>query len=288
MKEGYWVVRTYEAGAVGEKIKFWIPGKRPNGKTKRSEKAEIKKQEQNEYSSQKSLARLLNANFRAGDVLLGLDYSEQGLKKILASVTGTEEWNLADDEQKRELVYKAAEHAMNLYLRRLKRELKKDGIELKAISTTSDMDGDTGELVRVHHHIVVNAEARDKLIEKWKLGGVDIESLSNQGDYTALAEYLLRQVRRRADAKKYTSTRNLIRPQPKDRVAMSDAPLRVPQGGTLIFCAEYRKNAPQYIRYFTGKGSKHKTDGNTHRGGSISGTVRPCAVGKGAVQSKQL
>ena len=27
---GYWVVRTYEAGAVGEKTKFWVPGERPS------------------------------------------------------------------------------------------------------------------------------------------------------------------------------------------------------------------------------------------------------------------
>lgn len=281
MRDGYWVVRTYEAGAVGEKTKFWIPGKRPSGKSKRNEKAEIKKQEQNEYSALKQCARLLNANFHEGDVLLGLDYSEQGMKRILAPLASTEEWNLADDEQRRELVYQAAEHAMVLYLRRLKRELKKDGIELKAISTTSDMDGDTGELVRVHHHLVVNAEAKEKLVEKWKLGGVDIKPLSNQGDYTAIAEYLLKQVRRRADAKKYTGTRNLIRPQPKDRVAMSDAPLRVPQGGTLIFCAEYRKNAPQYIRYFTGKGN-NQTSADTHSAEKSSGTVRHCAATKGA------
>jgi hypothetical protein len=29
MTEGYWVIRTYTAGAVGEKIKYWVPGEKP-------------------------------------------------------------------------------------------------------------------------------------------------------------------------------------------------------------------------------------------------------------------
>lgn len=53
--KGYWVVRTYEAGAVGEKTKFWVPGERPS-KSGRREKQEIKKQEQNEQSAEKSMA----------------------------------------------------------------------------------------------------------------------------------------------------------------------------------------------------------------------------------------
>lgn len=271
MREGYWVVRTYEAGAVGEKTKFFVPGKRPIGKDRRREKSEIKKQEQNEYSSQKSLARTINANYHAGDILLGIDYSDSGLRKIFAALYRSEEYKLADDEQKRDMEYDAADHAAVLYLRRLKRELKKDGIEMRYILVTSDMDVDTGERVRVHHHLIVNKEARDKLVDKWGLGSVDIKPLSEQGDYTPLAEYLLKQVRRIENAKKYTSSRNLIRPQPKDRVALSDAPLRVPKGGKLIFCGEYRPNAPQYIRYFTGKGNIKK---GTHSGEA----VRCCAA----------
>ena len=41
---GYWVVRTYEAGAVGEKTKFWVPGERPS-KSGRREKQELRKQQ---------------------------------------------------------------------------------------------------------------------------------------------------------------------------------------------------------------------------------------------------
>ena len=40
MAQGYWVVRTYEAGNVGEKTKFWIPGDRPS-RSHKKEKSEI-------------------------------------------------------------------------------------------------------------------------------------------------------------------------------------------------------------------------------------------------------
>ena len=73
MKDGYWVVRTYESGIIGEKTKFWIQGARPTSKARRKEKSDIKKQEQNEYAAVKALARLMHANFHQGDVLLGLD-----------------------------------------------------------------------------------------------------------------------------------------------------------------------------------------------------------------------
>lgn len=64
-----------------------------------------------------------------------------------------------------------------------------------------------------------------------------------------IAEYLIAQVRGTLNAKKFVSSRNLIRPQPKDRIAVSDAEIRVPRNCKLIQRAEYKRGAPQYIRY---------------------------------------
>lgn len=143
---GYWVVRTYEAGAVGEKTKFWVPGERPS-KSGRREKQELRKQEQNEQSAEKSMARLLNANFHQGDLLLGLDYSEEGMQRILSwarekglPVDGSE-------EERMDAVREAAEHELRLVLRRVNREMAKAGVALRYVAITSDMDGDTGETV---------------------------------------------------------------------------------------------------------------------------------------------
>ena len=251
MREGYWVVRTYEAGAVGEKTKFFVPGSRPTGKTRRREKSEIKKQEQNEYSALKRLARLLNANFQSGGLLLGLDYSEAGLERIKSWARKEGMDPDGEDESALNAKWEAASHELDNAIRRVKYRLKKQGIELKAIYITSDMDGETGEQVRVHHHLVINKEARDAFVDAWQeLGHCAWSSLwDDQQDRTQLAEYFIRQVRRIPDAKKYRSTRNLVRPEPRDRVALTDAELRIPAGAELIFRQEFKPGRPQYIRY---------------------------------------
>ena len=260
MKQGYWVVRTYEAGIIGEKTKFWVPGEKPTGKSRKKEKSEIKKQEQNEWSSVKRVARLMHANFRKKDILLGLDYSPAGLAKVYEKAREKyPNFDAATEGERLDMIWEAADHEMKLCIRRVQRAMKKDGLELKYIAVTSDMDGDTGEQVPVHHHLVVPAGAEKYFREKWTLGErVDYEKISKQADYTPIAEYLLKQVRRIPDGKKYNPSRNLIRPQPKDRAVLSDAELRVPKGGKLLFRQEYKTNTgkngetfirPQYIRY---------------------------------------
>lgn len=267
-KEGYFVIRTWEAGDIGEKTKFFVPGKKPDGIPSRRQKNAIRKQEQNEYSALKMLARLIHANFTAKDLLLGLDYSDEGLERVLS-------WgrknglpvDSADEMLRNDAIREAAAHELDIALRRVKRELDKSSLELKGIYVTSDMDGVTGEIVRVHHHLIVNAgteEAFLKCWEKFGLGGVSWEHLwENQIDRTRLAEYLLEQVRRVPDAKKYRSTRNLVRPIHKDRIVSTDNELMVPKGGKLIFRQEYenkmglqsdfQNRKPQYIRYITPK-----------------------------------
>lgn len=256
MKQGYWVVRTYEAGIIGEKTKFWVQGDRPSGKTRRKEKSEIRKQEQNAYSALKTMARLMHANFSEGDLILGQDYSINGMAKLTAWAQKQHpDFFDKDEEQQADMLMEAAWHEASLCLRRVRRDMQKDGLELKYILTTSDMDGDTGEKERLHHHLVVNKESAPYFVKHWeKLGGVNWEAISKQADYTPIAEYFLRQVRRIPDADKFHSSRNLVRPQPKDRVVLTDAELRIPKGAKLLFRQEYRSwggtsYQPQYIRY---------------------------------------
>lgn len=254
MQEGYWVTRTYQAGTVGEKTKFFVPGARPTGRISRRTKDAVRKQEQNEYSSQKALARLINNNFVAGDLLLGLDYSDQGLDKIIQ--WGRKHGLAVDSEDIREQQdarYAAAENALDNCLRRVKSRLKKQGIELKAIYCTSDMDGQSEEPVRVHHHLIVPKDHLEAFMSAWEkcgMGHVDYTGLwENQTDRTPIAEYWIKQVRRIPNAKKFRHTQNVTAPVPKDRIALSDAELRVPKGGTLVFRQEYKPGWPQYIRY---------------------------------------
>lgn len=270
MGEGYWVVRTYTSGIIGEKTKFWIPGARQ--KSKRREKTEIRKQLVNEQSAVKALARLLHANFGEGDLLLGLDYAAEGIEKLndYARAEDPHFDELTEDEQRDRLFF-VAQHQMELCLRRVSRKRKAAGQELQYIGVTSDMDGDTQEAVQVHHHLVVPAGTEQGFLKKWKLGGVSWSPISKQADLTPIAEYLLKQVRRFENRNKYCTSRNLVRPQPKDRAVTSDAELRVPAGGLLLFRQEYKSNTndegerwirPQYIRFIIPeekrKGASHE------------------------------
>lgn len=242
MRNGYWVIRTYKAGRVVEKTKYWVAGEKPT-RSKRKMKSDIKKQQHNGICAVRELARLLNANFKKGDILLGLDYSDAGYEKITNTADGT-------DDERELLLYRAAERELKLFIRRVSRACRERGIVFKySGAVTSDLDGETGEVVRAHHHLVVNAEALSVCREKWALGGVHSDPLTGQADYTPIAEYLLRQVRHIENARKYVSSRNLERPIPEDRIAKNGAELRTPAGSTLVQRSEYRPDLPQYIRF---------------------------------------
>ena len=263
-KEGYWVVRTYKAGQIGEKTKFWVPGKRPDRSISRRQRDAIRKREQNEFSAVKRLARILNAYFVSGDLLLGIDYSDKGLKKLEKWIEGQgTNLSLLDEAERMEVIYDAADHELVNCLRRAKRRAKADSVEVKAAFVTSDMDGETGETVRIHHHLVINREARDYFVDAWgELGGVSWSALWDyQEDRTDVAAYMLRQVRHRPDAKKFRTTRNLVPPVPKDRIVNSAAELQVPRGGKLLFRREFSRNdQAQYIRYVLPKYTKGNVD----------------------------
>ena len=208
---------------------------------------------QNEYSSTRQLARLINANFQPGDLFLGLDYSQEAHLRLEERAAGRcGHRPLLTEGQRMDAIREAAAHELVNCIRRVKRELEQEGIELRYVAITSDMDGDTGEAVRVHHHLVINREARDAFVHKWQdkgMGGVDWKPLSRQDDYYSVAEYMLKQVRKQAEENQFSSSRNLVRPKPKDRVVASAAEVRVPKGCRLLHRQEYKPGKAQYIRY---------------------------------------
>ena len=241
MAEGYWVIRTYEAGPIGEKIKYWVPGSKPTT-SERKIKTDIRQQERNEANAIKRLARDLNKNFWEKDVWLTLKYSDEGMKKLTVGLD-------CESETFEQDLYMVAQHQVRLWRDRVVKACKAADIEVKYVITTSDMDGKTSEYVRVHHHIVMSGEAAEIAKSKWKLGGASYKNLFEEVDRSELAAYMLKQVRHMPDEKKYIPSRNLERPEPKDRIAKSGAELSVPKGGQLLYRAEYQPGRPQYIRY---------------------------------------
>lgn len=243
MENGYWVIRTYTGGGVGEKTKFYVPASA--ARSKRKEAACIKKQEQNEGNVIRKAARYLNTNFDSRDYFVGLDLNAEGMERVIAGADG-------DDEDS---LFASAQHQLGLFFRRLKRRLG----EIKYFAVTSDQEIDkrTGDPkpARLHYHMVISGppEITDMLQilqSAWGLGGVYISHLHKKRDYWALAEYMLEQVRHIPNVKKYTPSRNLVLDKPRDRITHSEAELRLPKGAVFIRRGEHKAGEPQYLRYF--------------------------------------
>lgn len=243
---GYWMIRTIRSGRVIEKSQFYVGERKPRAK-RRKGNSSAKKKDGNAMSAVRRYARLMNCNFAAGaGMLLTLHYDAEHLPADKA----------------------AAERELENFWRRLGYRLKKAGCELKATGITSELDGETGERVRLHHHLVISREGVTvtrnergelralvggvELREVWKLGGVDIERISEgQEDLTGIAVYFLGQVEAGEDEKRWKSTRNLKKPViESERVCAMSRVLRAPGGATVSEVGHYDEaNGSHYIRY---------------------------------------
>ena len=249
-EKGQWEIITVRAGAVEEKSKHFIPN--DPGERTRAKKTEARKQALNDAVASRRMARLIHANFTAGDILVGLDYSDTALEVLkkraeLYQQRAGEETELEPED----FLRLSAEHELRLCIDRVRRLLGKEEIELKYIAVTSDMDGETGELVRIHHHLLIPRDCLEAFKTKWGKGRVVGKPLEQGLDYTQLAEYLCKQVRRVPDQKKYMPSRNLIKPTVSRRSAIGSAELRVPKGCTLLYRGAFEPGwTSQYIRYY--------------------------------------
>lgn len=246
---GYFATKTYQCGRIGEKVKFFVPSvRRP-----RQGKSDRKKIEGNNVNMTRRVARAINENFVPGDGWVALNYTAERYQRVLDRAAAL----MAKDGALTEMdaIWFAAQHELELLMDRARGALRKRGIELRYVAITADIDGGTGEAVKVHHHVVCPAECVEVIKEKWGLKGEDVkqerrERLWNQEDYTPLAEYMMKQVRYIADAKKYTPSRNLIRTEPSPRTVFTGARLRPPKGAVLLYADPYTGVRDcQYIRY---------------------------------------
>lgn len=251
----------------------------------------FRKQEANFNAALRRVARLLNCNFdHENGLLITLDYDPAGLEKLCTKAGLTENekawalgmqkaeigaWSAAKKKDEKRVdvgidpyenteeacarLRAAAEKQMNLWLRRVKRQQT-----VKYIAVTSDIDGDTGEVVRIHHHLVLAAEgiSWDMLQKQWKLGSVDIRRLRGQQDYTPVAVYLMRQVRRQPDAKKYSVSRGMLMPEITEREVLGNPEIKAPNGAKILERSEYNpETVVQYIRYVPKKREARKAGG---------------------------
>lgn len=243
--------RIILSGRVEERYRYRV-SRCPSPKSIRIKGGTLpRKQDQNERSAEKRLARLINCNFEAGDLLIGPSYDDAHLLPMVEAAAGDLNTlnSLAMAEQRK-------------FLRRLKRELAKQGVELRCIPFASDMDGRTGETVRNHHHIIIKGDGfswhnkqmwiGDKTLDEiWGCGDVDIKTMDSRVDHSSMAAYLLRQVRRVPDAKKYSPTRNLKKPVLISEKVVFEGwrEIQPTKGARLTYRAEHIVGEGQYIRY---------------------------------------
>lgn len=234
-----------KSGRVVEESTVFVSAQAKPRRNKRKGTTTAQKQDENERDCVKRLARILNCNYAHGDLLLTPKYDERGLARLEAwAVTHREEGQTMEDA-----IIAAAEREGRNYMRRIERELEKLGVAFRYVLFTSDMDGETGEAVRIHHHLVIPRVGFELAAKKWGLGTVDYQILRDQDDYTPLAEYLCRQVRRRPNAKKYSVSRNMEKPVVNERWAKPGEELRPDRGARVTGRSEWDGRGAQYIRF---------------------------------------
>lgn len=247
-ERGRWMVIRRTSGKVVELSTVFVSANTKPRRNRRKGTTTAQKQDENERDCVKRLARTLNANFSHGDVFLTVKYDDDGWADLARrGLAGREEGQNVEDA-----VLAAAEHDCQLYLRRLRRVLKGQGEELRAVTSVSDMDGETGEFVRPHMHIVIPRMAFEEAAKCWSLGSVEYQILKDQDDYTPLAAYICNQARRRPDAKKYSCTRNLKKPIVNERWAEEGEILKPDRHGKLVGQNNWESGKCQYIRFVKG------------------------------------
>ena len=155
----------------------------------------------NDREAIRKLSRLLIQNFTESDWHLVLTYRPE---------------NRPDQE--------GAKKELNHFLRKLRREYKKHGEELRYIVVTEF------ESKNIHHHIVLNgiSDMSEVINACWE-GGKHFTPLYQDKDFGGLAEYLTKETRRtfdKSDAvfrKRYYCSKNLRQPVVKVKQVDADS-----------------------------------------------------------------
>ena len=236
--KGYWMIRTIRSGMTVEKTQFWVGEKRPRSPRRKGATTQAKA-ERNLTGAVRRLARILNCNFREGDLFVTLTYDHEPQS------------------------IEEADKACALFWRRMSRAL---GERLKGVWITADKDEDSGVSVRLHHHAVISGagiEVKDgsqaeaciggrALSDIWGHGYVDVRPLNaGQQDFTPVAAYLVRQAAGCAGQQKWHSSRGLEKPVIVDeQITYDPRELRAPSGADVKEISHYdEQTGSHYIRY---------------------------------------
>ena len=171
--------------------------KRFCGRGKRKALSSPAQKSLNDKKSKRYLLQLINTNFKDfRDSLCHLTYREENLPETLEE----------------------AEKRVKNFIRRINYVLKKMGADkCKYIIITTETSTKTGQLARVHHHVIISCSlTRDEIFLMWKEGRRNIDPLQGEGDkYNSLVEYLRKNAGSKEGKKKWISSKGLLKPMEK-------------------------------------------------------------------------
>ena len=213
------------AGDVYEEKIYFSPRERGMS-CERGAKENISSEEMAEYNcleARRKCARMVNANFRQGDLFLTLTFRER-----------------VD-----------VENALRLFrnfISRLKRLRKRKGYsELKYLYVVES------KRKREHIHLLINKMdiSMKELSEVWGLGRVMVSILEPGGDYTGLAFYITKE-NYKEYGKRWSGSRNLEKPKVKVTLVSEEKKtkrLRVPKNYKVIEEVQYYSEITGHTRY---------------------------------------
>lgn len=156
-----------------------------------------------------------------------LFYANFGIRDLYITMTYDPEHLPRNREEARKI--------MQAFWKKLRKERKKLGKELRYIYITEHRHGDG----RWHHHAVINATGDDyDLIRKlWGNGMVDFKQIRIDRDknFETLARYFCKEPRDKVGDRLWSSSTNLKKPKKETRRVPNDMQLAVPKSAVITF-----------------------------------------------------
>lgn len=204
-----YIMEVCVAGRTVEVSRYYTYRYGPGGKRgKKIKPTEDAQKRANHRKAEKTLRRLMNANFEDGDFLVKLDFSRE---------------NFPPGSEDMQIKMKAA-------IRRLRSEYKKANIDFKYIYVK-----EVGPRGGRHIHMMLTKCDLEILRRAWPYGGIHVDPLYTGGQYAKIAAYFLKYAMRTEATegeligKRWYASRNLVRPEPIKKVVDASVFLREPR-----------------------------------------------------------
>lgn len=222
------------SGSVEEICRGWMPTTRGGQRVRRGTKAKkssIEKIKRNETDAIKKLTRIVNCNFRMGDLWLTLTFPG-----------------------KEEITWEAAQTVFDRFLRKLRTLYReKNGENIKYVYSHGRKDKD-GNDSRPHFHVVLQAVDYELICSLWPQEAVTYRRLDGRKDHVKIAQYMIRNAKGVPGKKKYHTSRGLERPVYTEPVPVHiNTKIKLPKDA--IICEQHKTRdyesgfTSEYIRY---------------------------------------